>query len=169
MIKNRKEGSAIAFPDSFQVMRREWLASLLAKGFYIKASLTCLWIKDAALCHIIRSKDQLLADQTWAEEGLNRILKDRIFAPLSFCTTCKCKQTNPSSVLKQKNPNSKIWPSLLEIAKSSNELLYSAFSYYKNKIQGRQQHTALPVLNNSIVLFSPCFPEKFSFCWSIIR
>ena len=79
-----------------------WLPA--GKTFYTKALLTCLWIIDAAVCHIVRPKDQLLEDQTWIEIGLKQILKDRIIVPLFFCTTYECKQTNPCSILQRKIP-----------------------------------------------------------------
>ena len=117
-------------------MRSEWLGSLLAKGFYIKASFPYLWIIDATLCHIVRWKDQLVEGQTWIEIGLKEIgLKDRIFVPLSFRTTCEWKQTNPSSFLKRKNPISKIWPSTDYIIKQS--IASYCFQLLQN-IQGRK-------------------------------
>ena len=145
-------------------MRSEWLGSLLAKGFYIKASFPYLWIIDATLCHIVRWKDQLVEGQTWIEVGLKRILKDRIFVPLSFRRTCECKQTNPSSILKRKNPISKIWPSTDYIIKQS---IASYCVQLLQNIQGRQQHDALLAFNNSIVRLSPCFPERY-FCNQMI-
>ena len=122
-------------------MRSEWLGSLLAKGFYIKASFPYLWIIDATLCHIVRWKDQLVEGQTWIEIGLKRILKDRIFVPLSFRTTCECKQTNPSSILKRKNPISKIWPSTDYIIKQSIDSLYVHLLQKEFKAASNMMHS----------------------------
>ena len=107
-MKKNKQGTAFSW---FSSSDEKWMAWLPAGKRLLYSSLVSLSLNYRCdLCHIVRSKDQLVEDQTWIEIGLKRILKDRIFVPLSFCTACECKQTNPSPFLQQKNPNSKIWP-----------------------------------------------------------
>ena len=94
---NKEEESGHRFFLVF--LRSEWLGSLLAKGFYIKALCSYVWIIDATICHIVRSKDQLVEDETWIEIGLKRILKDRIFVSLSFARHVSAnKPTLPRSI-----------------------------------------------------------------------